>query len=45
MKTSNLIALIIALAITSGGFEGINFLFAKAYNSHERTSAAFIVRT
>ena len=44
MKTSNLVALIIALAITGGGFEGINLLFAKAYNAHERASAALIVR-
>jgi len=44
MKTSNLVALIIALAITTGGIEGINLLFAKAYSDHERASAALSVR-
>jgi hypothetical protein len=44
MKTSNLVALIIALAITTGGIEGINLLFAKAYSDHEREAAALSVR-
>jgi hypothetical protein len=29
MKTSNLVVLIIALAISTGGFAGINYLFTK----------------
>ncbi len=29
MKSSNLIVLIIALAIAAGGFAGINYLFTK----------------
>jgi hypothetical protein len=30
MKTSNLVALMIALVITTGGFAAINFLFTEA---------------
>lgn len=44
MKTSNLVALIIALIISTGGFEAINLLFANASSNHERPSAALILR-
>ncbi len=44
MKTSNLVMLIIALIISTGGFEAINFLFTHASSGHERPSAALIVR-
>jgi hypothetical protein len=38
MKTSNLVALIIALIISTGGFEAINLLFTSASGSHARPS-------
>jgi hypothetical protein len=44
MKTSNLVALIVALLITTGGFEGINLLFTHAFNGHEQESAALAAR-
>ena len=44
MKTSKLVTMIIALIISTGGFEAINFLFTHASGSHERPSAALIVR-
>lgn len=44
MKTSNLVALIVALLITTGGFEGINLLFKHASNVHEQESAAEVAR-
>jgi hypothetical protein len=44
MKTSNLVALIIALIISTGGFEAINLLFTQASGSHERPSEALILR-
>jgi flagellar basal body-associated protein FliL len=44
MKTSNLVALIVALLITTGGFEGINLLFTHASNAHEQESAALAAR-
>lgn len=37
MKTSHLVAIIIALAISAGGIEGINFLFTQAYQAHQPT--------
>jgi hypothetical protein len=43
MKTSNLVALIIALIISTGGFEAINLLFTDATSSHERPSEALIL--
>ena len=43
MKTSSLVALIIALIISTGGFETINLLFTKAASSHERPSEALIL--
>jgi hypothetical protein len=43
MKTSNLVALIIALIISTGGFETINLLFTKASSSHERPSEALVL--
>jgi hypothetical protein len=45
MKTSNLMALIIALIISTSGFEAINLLFTKASTSHDRLSAALVLRT
>lgn len=44
MKTSNLVALIIALLITSGGFAGINFLFSQAATAGERSSINLVLR-
>lgn len=44
MKTSNLTALIVALLVTVGGFEGINFLFTKAYYGHAPATAGRIFR-
>jgi hypothetical protein len=44
MKTSNLAALIIALIISTGGFEAINLLFTQAASGHERPSETLIVR-
>ena len=44
MKTSNLVALIVALLITAGGFEGINILFTHASSSHEPESAALLAQ-
>ena len=44
MKTSNLVALIVALLITVGGFEGINVLFSQAYNDQAQESTALVAR-
>ena len=44
MKTSNLVALIVALLITAGGFEGINILFTHVSSGHEQQSAALVAR-
>jgi hypothetical protein len=44
MKTSNLVVLMIALAISIGGFAGINYLFTKIASGNERASAAVILR-
>lgn len=44
MKTSNLVVLMIALAISMGGFAGINYLFTKVAGGNERPSAALTVR-
>jgi len=38
MKTSNLVALMVALLITTGGFAGIDFLFIQAFKGHEQAS-------
>jgi hypothetical protein len=43
MKTSNLVALIIALIVSTGGFEAINLLFTQSSSSHERPSEALIL--
>jgi hypothetical protein len=45
MKTSNLVALMIALAITAGGFAGINFLFTQGATASERHPAVLVVHT
>ncbi len=44
MKTSNLVALMIALLISTGGFAGINYLFAQASAAHEPASAELVLR-
>jgi len=38
MKTRNLVALMIALLVSTGGFEAINLLFTKVAASHEPTT-------
>ena len=43
MKTSNLVALMVALLISIGGFVGVDLLFAQAFNSHEKASVALIL--
>jgi hypothetical protein len=43
MKTSSLVALIIALIISTGEFEAINLLFTHAPGSHERQPEALIL--
>jgi len=44
MKTSNLIALMIALLITTGGFAGINFLFTTAATANDRSQVELAER-
>ena len=44
MKTSNLVILILALLISSGGFVGINYLFTKAAGANERPSLTLTQR-
>ena len=44
MKTSSLVALMIALLVTTGGFEGVNFLFTHVAAGHEQPSAAPVLR-
>ena len=44
MKTRNLVALIVALLISTGGFEAINLLFTQAANAHQQASDTVIVR-
>jgi hypothetical protein len=39
MKTSNLVALIIALMVSTAGFAAIDLLFTQAYVSHDHLSA------
>jgi hypothetical protein len=39
MKTSNLVALMIALLVSTGGFAAIDLLFTQAYVGHEPPSA------
>lgn len=43
MKTINLMALIIALMISSGGFAAIDLLFAKAATSHQQSSVELVL--
>lgn len=38
MKTSNLVALMIALVISTAGFTAIDLLFTEAFTSHDRPS-------
>ena len=42
MKTSNLVALMIALLITMGGVVGIDLLFTQAYSAHAVSATARI---
>ena len=44
MKTSNLVALMIALLVTTGGFEGVNYLFTHAAAGPEQASAEPVLR-
>jgi hypothetical protein len=44
MKTSNLVILMIALLISTGGFAGINYLFTKVATGGERAPAALTLR-
>ena len=44
MKTSNLVILMIALLISTGGFEGINYLFTHAGNGTGRPPAVLTLR-
>jgi len=44
MKTSNLVAMILALLISTGGFAGINYLFTQAATGTERSSVAVTLR-
>jgi hypothetical protein len=39
MKTSNLVALMIALMVSIAGFAAIDLLFTDAYASHQRPAA------
>lgn len=43
MKTSNLVALIIALLVSTGGFAGINYLFTQASSGIERSAVTLHV--
>lgn len=43
MKTSNLVALMIALVISAGGFAGIDLLFTQAYVDHVPALASLIL--
>ncbi|HUL46628.1 MAG TPA: hypothetical protein VLV25_05990 [Steroidobacteraceae bacterium] len=43
MKTSNLVALMIALAVSAGGFEAINFLFTHVAAGHEQASTELVL--
>lgn len=45
MKTSNLVALMIALIISTGGFMTIDFLFTQVATGQERSSAGLELRT
>jgi len=44
MKTSNLVTLMIALLISTGGFAGINYLFTQVAGGNERACAALALR-
>jgi hypothetical protein len=44
MKTSNLVGLIVALILSTGEFEAINFLFTSVSTGHERPVEALISR-
>jgi hypothetical protein len=44
MKTSNLAAFMIALLVSSGGFEAINFLFTHVAAGHEQASIELVLK-
>jgi len=44
MKTSKLVALMIALMVSIAGFAAIDLLFTQAYVGHERPSAQLTSR-
>jgi hypothetical protein len=44
MKTSNLVALMIALILSTGGFEAINVLFTQAASNHGHAPEALVLR-
>jgi hypothetical protein len=43
MKTSNLVAFMIALLVSFGGFEAINFLFTHVAAAHEQASTGLVL--
>ena len=44
MKTSNLVALMIALIVSAGGFTAIDLLFTQAATLQERSSLSLQLR-
>jgi len=44
MKTSNLVALMIALIVSAGGFTAIDLLFTQAATGQERSSIQLQLR-
>jgi hypothetical protein len=44
MKTSNLVAMMIALLVSAGGFEAINLLFTHVAAAHECACAELVLR-
>jgi len=44
MKTSNLVALMIALIVSAGGFTAIDLLFAQGATGQERSSLSLQLR-
>lgn len=44
MKTSNLVALMIALIVSTGGFTAIDLLFTRAATGQERPSVELQLR-
>jgi hypothetical protein len=44
MKTSNLVAMMIALLISLGGITGIDLLFTQAYNAQQHDAVALMLQ-